>query len=127
LKVRKGLAALASGAILGVGLVLAGPTADAQAADTLACARVSDNSAGACMYHVGRERYQVKLWDNACDGHRAYAEYYFSVLGSHKFAPVTKCGHNYSSTFSHGEFDVKVRVCIEDWGPNTCSAWARSD
>ncbi|OKI37811.1 hypothetical protein A6A29_40340 [Streptomyces sp. TSRI0281] len=67
----------------------------------------------------------MKLWDNKCDGHRVYAKYHFEILGDHKFGPATKCGHNYSRTFSEPEARFgEIKVCIADWGRDTCSKWA---
>ncbi|WP_033329299.1 hypothetical protein [Streptomyces yerevanensis] len=126
MKVRKALTAAGATAAMAAGLVLAGPVTQAQAASTLACAQVSGNPAGACIYNIEFRRYRVTVWDNKCDGHRVYAEYRFNPLGNRKFAPATACGNSYSYSFSNdfnAPYGGSIRVCIEDWGPNTCSGW----
>ncbi|MGW7414556.1 hypothetical protein [Streptomyces sp. NPDC054863] len=106
------------------GLVLTGPVTEAQAAARLACAQISGNPAGACIDELGFRRYRVTVWDNKCDGHRVYAQYNFHPNGDRKFAPATACGKNYSYSFNinfNAAYGGSIRVCIEDWGPNTCS------
>ncbi|MEV4318039.1 hypothetical protein [Actinocrispum sp. NPDC049592] len=125
MKVGSGLAAVATAGTLGAGMLLAGPATEAHAADTLACVRVSNNAAGACIYDNGFGHYEIRLWDNKCDHHGVYTQYNFTILGNHKFGPETKCGHNYSQKYYDGNSYPfgSIKVCIEDWGPNTCSHW----
>lgn len=118
------VAAAAAVLTFGAGFAVTAPEAQALSARTVACARTSGNSAGACIYEIVHGyKYQVKLWDNACDGHRAYAEHRDGV-GRSKFAPATRCGRSYTHTFYNDAPRMGVRVCIEDWGPNTCSKWS---
>lgn len=95
---------------------------EAQAADAL-CAQTPGNSAGACL-SSGPSYKQVTLWDNECDGHRVYAEFWIG-LTKHSFKPATQCKRNYSKKIHgwHSTQDAKIRVCVEDWGRNTCSRW----
>ncbi|MDJ1137234.1 hypothetical protein [Streptomyces iconiensis] len=137
MKMHKGFAASAAAISLGAGLALAGPAsgaqaapAEAQLAGNVACARTSGNSAGAC-FAVASGSWRVTLWDNACDGHRSYTEYYVNpanVSGwgtKHRYKPKTKCGKRYTiGVASHSRgYKVKIRACVEDSGPNTCSKW----
>lgn len=116
-------------AALAAALALAAPAAAAPARDASAagalCAQTSGNRAGACLYS-NYQYPQVRLWDNACDGHRVYAEYFLGGT-KHKFAPATKCKRSYTRKhgFWHSGTPVQIKVCIEDWGTDTCSGWVR--
>jgi hypothetical protein len=66
------------------------------------------------------------LWDNACDGHRVYTDFWIE-LTKHSFKPKTQCGGRYTKRVSgwYNPEESEIRVCVEDWGPNTCSSWVR--
>ncbi|MFI8848922.1 hypothetical protein [Streptomyces sp. 891-h] len=122
LKPGKSLSTATAALALGTGLVVTGPATEAQAVSAI-CAQTSGNRAGVCFYSGAPEK--ITLWDNACDGHRVYADYVVQTRAQWK--PATKCKHHYTGNLPNDYppgVSVKVRVCIEDWGPNTCSRWA---
>ncbi|MFF0741519.1 hypothetical protein ACFYVL_14080 [Streptomyces sp. NPDC004111] len=134
MSIKKFGAAILSTAVMGAGLALAGPATEAQAAErNVACAQVKGNPAGTC-FTVKNGSWYINLWDNKCDGHEVYAEYYVNPVsvkgyGSKAYfkpKPNTQCGRKYTTGIAlHTRgYKVKIRVCIEDWGPNTCSGWA---
>lgn len=122
---RVAVVAAASAVVLGLTAPAAAALVPEASAAGALCARTSGNRAGACLYS-NYQRPLVRLWDNACDGHRAYAEYFLGGT-KHKFAPRTKCRRSYTKRhgFWHSGTPIKIRVCIEDWGRNTCSKWAK--
>jgi hypothetical protein len=122
MKLGRGLAAAAAALTLGTAFAVAGPPDAAQAA-SLACAQISGNPAGACIDDQG-SRYMIRVWDNSCDGHRAYAQYRFGITGTRTFRPATQCGGRYTKyDTSIAGADGRIRVCINDAGTDTCSRW----
>jgi hypothetical protein len=101
---------------------VAAPATEAQAADVKACARTKGNAAGVCFYPARRNK--LTLWDNACDKHRVYAVIAYNAR-QWEWRPATQCRRSYSRTITYNGGDIAVRACVEDWGENTCSGWAR--
>jgi hypothetical protein len=90
-----------------------------------ASGQVNTNGAGAKFVSKGDKFY---LWDTKCDGHSVYIEYkldYRRKNGStggvdrwknSQCGKMTSFNHNFAEKHT-----IWYKVCVEDWGTNTCS------
>lgn len=66
-----------------------------------------------------------ELWDNACDNHHVLFDFRtdYGRSGTREWTD-SKCGQFLWYRFDFKEHSaIWYRVCVEDWGPNTCSNW----
>lgn len=66
-----------------------------------------------------------ELWDNACDGHHALFDFRLDYGRSGtRVWNNSQCGQHLWYRFDfHENSTIWYRVCVADWGPNTCSNW----
>lgn len=79
---------------------------------------------------VSPNEHKVYVHDDASDGNAAYTDYhvYNGVTGAVSQHQVRRGSGAYQSAYWPApNYIINYRVCVDDWGSNTCTSWRSAD